>query len=412
MCCLFFFSISSSSSSFLLLLLPLAVAPKHLSRLSGPPCRGGVVGIVSQGMSTLRSEEGLLANNALSRPMEVEDFQEDDFQSSETQNDKGTPYVPPTEEEYRKLLKRISDLEQKVRSVENGEGGASKFDLELPTKEQYTSGNHDGGSSSLDVEDDDFHSDRPKRIMLFGQAFHVDESFLWRVKWGQRGAGLSSFCTFLCYLMTFTFPKNIALQTLMVLFSIGILCSAITFYKNNIYSEVVKRLLKEPRVWIIIVSVIMIFLIDTLKPHNSFSWMFGLIYMVTTLNVLLLDAVRKKNRWFVIYCGALFSLINILNIYDRIFGTVDVDVVLMEYSISGKKLHFMKRDVKRSMYLNIMLFSISGIWIMLKDKEMDVMMFANGLIYRVTGEAHNRKIRQRRSNSVLVTDNKVLPFAD
>ena len=64
------------------------------------------------------------------------------------------------------------------------------------------------------------------------------------------------------------------------------------------------------------------------------------------------------------------------------------------------------------MYLNIMLFSISGIWIMLKDKEMDVMMFANGLIYRVTGEAHNRKIRQRRSNSVLVTDNKVLPFAD
>ena len=48
----------------------------------------------------------------------------------------------------------------------------------------------------------------------------------------------------------------------------------------------------------------------------------------------------------------------------------------------------MKRDVKRSMYLNIMLFSLNGIWIMLKDKKMDVMMFANGLIYRVTGEAH------------------------
>ena len=129
------------------------------------------------------------------------------------------------------------------------------------------------------------------------------------------------------------FPKNIALQTLMVLFSIGILCSAITFYKNNIYSEVVKRLLKEPRVWIIIVSVISILLIDILKPWNSFSWMFGLIYMMTTFNLLLLDAVRKKNRWFVIYCGAIFSFINILNIYDRIFGTIDVDVVLMEYSI-------------------------------------------------------------------------------
>ena len=100
----------------------------------------------------------------------------------------------------------------------------------------------------------------------------------------------------------------------------------------------------------------------------------------------------KENRRFVIY-WALFSLINILNIYDRIFGTVDVDLVLMEYSISGKKLHLQMR-CKAIHVSEHNAFSIGGIWIMLKDKEMDVMMFANGLIYRVTGEAHNRKIRQ------------------
>ena len=156
---------------------------------------GGVVGIVSQGMSTLRSEEGLLANNALSRPMEVEDFQEDDFQSSETQNDKGTPYVPPTEEEYR-VIEENYDLEQKVR-IQNGEG-ASKFDLE-----QYTSGNCDG-SSSLDVEDDDFHSDRPKRIMLFGQPRRRK---LRRVNGGSAERDFK-FLYISCYLMTFGFPQT------------------------------------------------------------------------------------------------------------------------------------------------------------------------------------------------------------
>ena len=59
-------------------------------------------------------------------------------------------------------MKRIKELEQSNRSVE----------------------------TPLNVEeDDDFDNERPKRIMLFGQAFTVDENFHWRVKWGQRGAG-------------------------------------------------------------------------------------------------------------------------------------------------------------------------------------------------------------------------------
>ena len=130
---------------------------------------------MGQNMSTPTSEGGLLAGYALSRSIEVEHFQEEDFQPSKTENDNSTSYVPPTEEEYLQLLKRIKELEQSNRSVE----------------------------TPLNVEeDDDFDNERPKRIMLFGQAFAVDENFHWRVKWGQRGAGLSSFCTFACYLVT------------------------------------------------------------------------------------------------------------------------------------------------------------------------------------------------------------------
>ena len=370
--------------------------------------------------SASTTKGGLLAGDALSLPMEVVDFEEEDFRASAIKNDTGTPYVPPTEGEYLQLLKKINDLEEKVRKM--GSAGSdsensyvSDSNRQVQKKDRHSSENNDSGgqSSSLVEEGDDDDQDRPKRIMLFGQAFFVDESFRWRVKWGQRGAGFSSFLTFVCYLATFSSPKNTVLQALMVFFSVGILFSAITFYKDNIYFEVVKRLFQEARVWIIVVSVILILLIDILKPWNSFSWVFGLIYMVTTLNILLLDAVRKKNRWFVIYCGVIFTLINVLNIYDRIFGTVDAGVILVEYSIGGKKLNFMKRDVKRSMYLNIMLFSLGGIWIMLKDKKMDVMMFANGLIYRVTGEAHNKvgtNKHHERHNSVVVQRSKVLPF--
>ena len=50
---------------------------------------------------------GGLLTGILSRSIEVEDFQEEDFQPSKTENDNSTSYVPPTEEEYLQLLKRI-----------------------------------------------------------------------------------------------------------------------------------------------------------------------------------------------------------------------------------------------------------------------------------------------------------------
>ena len=46
-------------------------------------------------MSTPTSEGGLLTGYALSRSIEVEDFQEEDFQPSKTENDNSTSYVPP-----------------------------------------------------------------------------------------------------------------------------------------------------------------------------------------------------------------------------------------------------------------------------------------------------------------------------
>lgn len=45
----------------------------------------------------------------------------------------------------------------------------------------------------------------------------------------------------------------------------------------------------------------------------------------------------------------------------------------------------MKRATKRSIFIQIALFSISGLWTLCKDTKMELLMFATGNIYRETG---------------------------
>ena len=45
----------------------------------------------------------------------------------------------------------------------------------------------------------------------------------------------------------------------------------------------------------------------------------------------------------------------------------------------------MKRSVKRSIFLQILLFSVEGLWIMMTDKKMILMTFATDNLYRKTG---------------------------
>ena len=48
--------------------------------------------------------------------------------------------------------------------------------------------------------------------------------------------------------------------------------------------------------------------------------------------------------------------------------------------------------------MQILLFSMSGIWTMINDKDMELMMFATGNIYRKTGTASKEKVHKRFSH--------------
>ena len=99
---------------------------------------------------------------------------------------------------------------------------------------------------------------------------------------------------------------------------------------------------------------------------------------------------------------------NIYNIYDRIFRDWDQGVVLFNYTINGKVYAFMKRSVKRSIFIQVLLFSMNGIYILFKDRKQELMIFAMGNIYRETGTAskevedkeYSMKIKSEKSISV------------
>ena len=47
----------------------------------------------------------------------------------------------------------------------------------------------------------------------------------------------------------------------------------------------------------------------------------------------------------------------------------------------------MQRSIQRSIFLQVLLFSMTAVYTMFKDKKMELMIFATGNIYRETGTA-------------------------
>ena len=69
----------------------------------------------------------------------------------------------------------------------------------------------------------------------------------------------------------------------------------------------------------------------------------------------------------------------------------------------------MTRATKRSIFIQVVLFSLNGFWILLKDQKMEMLLFATGNIYRETGtasatikdEEFHVKMKRERENTLI-----------
>ena len=119
------------------------------------------------------------------------------------------------------------------------------------------------------------------------------------------------------------------------------------------------------------------------------------LHLFGTILFVFLDAVKKKSRALVLIIGIIFALLTMYNSFQRIFLGSELGVILYQY---GDDYVFRKRSIKRSCFVQILLFSLNGMWTMFKDKKMEKMMFATGNIYRETGTAS--KYVEDREHSV------------
>ena len=138
---------------------------------------------------------------------------------------------------------------------------------------------------------------------------------------------------------------------------------------------------------VIILLTILNWAIEIGRPMTPLSPIMGFIYMVAVNVFLFIDAMKLKSRIFVIIIGSLCTILNIYNIYGNTFGNWNKGVVLFHYTIQGEEYTIMKRSIQRSICFQILLFSMSAVYTMFKDKKMELMIFATGNIYRETGTA-------------------------
>ena len=170
---------------------------------------------------------------------------------------------------------------------------------------------------------------------------------------------------------------------------------------------IAKRLLQEPNVVLIVALGLCNYTIDIVRPASLFSPLNGLIYSLGLFAFLFLDAVKVKSRVFVIVIGIFFVSANIYNIYELIFGESSQGVVLLKYTIQGSEDTFMKRSTKRSIYIQIILFSMDGIYTIFRDRKQELMIFATGHIYRKTGTA-SKEVEDKQYSMKIKSEKNII----
>ena len=200
----------------------------------------------------------------------------------------------------------------------------------------------------------------------------------------QYGILISTFIALSCYVFG-DFKKSYILQFFAISFvGAALVCFSI-LYVGNVSFAMIKRLLIEPNVIIITLLVLFNLVIDINKPHSSFSPVNGVAYALVSYSYVFSDALVSKSRYFVLTISLIFVILNIYNIYGYTLGGWDDNVTLLQYSIQSKGYTITKQSTKRSIFFQILLFSANGMYVMLKDKTMTLMIFATSHVYRSTG---------------------------
>ena len=88
---------------------------------------------------------------------------------------------------------------------------------------------------------------------------------------------------------------------------------------------------------------------------------------------------------------------NCRNFWENTVGDASYGIEPFKYTINDKEYSVDKRSVKRSIYAQVLMFSVQGLYVMLTDTGLEKMFFGTGAIYRSTGTTSKEYMDVRHS---------------
>lgn len=167
------------------------------------------------------------------------------------------------------------------------------------------------------------------------------------------------------------------------------------------------------RILAIIGLCICLMLAEIFRPNNPYSIVLAGVYTLIMLIFVMFDAVIIKSRMFFLFFSTTTLALLFYNIYQTVFSNVNKGVILVKYDIGKEQGTIGKRFLLFSIFAQTLLFSFNGFWNAFEDREMKLLMFATGNIYKSTGTASrdfpDEKYSIRRSDELrnIVSDKKV-----
>jgi hypothetical protein len=166
-------------------------------------------------------------------------------------------------------------------------------------------------------------------------------------------------------------------STLMLIsFLFGIL------YSNVDWNVGKNILMKEVNVIAIIFVSLSLLVIDVTYPGSPMSIPLSIVYVICTMILLSFDCLIKADRKFKLFIGLLYLVVTVFEIVDYTILDSGRGVVVLEY-MYGLKLY--KRSISRSIFFQLLALSSKAVFVLIKDKKGELLLYATGHVYRING---------------------------
>ena len=172
-------------------------------------------------------------------------------------------------------------------------------------------------------------------------------------------------------------------------------CNFTILYKNTSHT-ILRKLLREPNVWQVIILSITLFLVDLLGMRSLSMVVRSVAYIVGLLMLMLLDAVERKSRSFILAAGCVYTLLTLYQVFMRIFAIEEENKILLV--VYGKNIYI--RSVKRSIFANSFVLMLKGLITLYKDTKQEYLMFCTRHVFFDNDDDRNLSAQAQAFNTM------------